>query len=70
MAVTYAMEFDNVETLKRAVEIDTGVAILPQSTIRQEVAKQTLAALPIAEGNFYIVRWPPFTRSTRCFRRP
>jgi len=53
VAVTHAMEFDNVETLKRAVEIDAGVAILPKSTIRQEVAKQTLAALPIAEGNFY-----------------
>ncbi len=53
VAVTYAMEFDNVETIKQAVELDAGVAILPQSTIRQEVAKQTLAALPIAEGNFY-----------------
>ena len=49
----YAMEFDNVETIKQAVELDAGVAILPQGTIRQEVARQTLAALPIAEGNFY-----------------
>lgn len=49
----YVMEFDNVETIKQAVELDAGVAILPQSTIRQEVAKQTLTALPIAEGNFY-----------------
>ncbi len=49
----YVMEFDNVETIKQAVELDAGVAILPQSTIRQEVARQTLAALPIAEGNFY-----------------
>ncbi|MGO8837625.1 MAG: LysR family transcriptional regulator [Limisphaerales bacterium] len=53
VVVRYAMEFDNIETLKRAVEIDAGVAILPESTIRQEVAKQTLVALPIAEGNFY-----------------
>lgn len=51
--VNYVMEFDNVETLKRAVEIDAGVAILPESTVRQEVAKQTLVMLPIAEGNFY-----------------
>ena len=51
--VTYAMEFDNVETLKRAVEIDAGVAILPERTIRQETAKQTLVMLPIADGDFY-----------------
>ena len=38
------MEFDNIETVKRAVEIDSGVAIVPQETIRQEVANQTLAA--------------------------
>lgn len=49
----YVMEFDNVETIKQAVELDAGVAILPQSTICQEVAKRTLAALPIAEGDFY-----------------
>ncbi len=53
VAVTYMMEFSNVDTLKRAVEIDVGVAIVPESTIQQEVAKQTLIALPIAEDNFY-----------------
>lgn len=26
------MEFDNVETVKRAVEIDAGVAAVPQAT--------------------------------------
>lgn len=29
------------------------MAILPETTIRQEVAKQTLVMLPIAEGNLY-----------------
>lgn len=43
--VTKAMEFDNVETIKRAVEIDTGVAIVPLSTVTQEVEKHTLAAI-------------------------
>lgn len=36
------MEFDNIETVKRAVEIDAGVAIVPQATIRQEVAQGLL----------------------------
>ena len=51
--VKYVMEFDNVDTVKRAVEIDAGVSIVPQVTILQEIAKQTLAAVPIADGEFY-----------------
>ena len=48
-----AMEFDNIETLKRAVEIDAGVAIVPESTVEQEVAAKTLARVGIANGTFY-----------------
>ena len=51
--VKYAMEFDNVDTVKRAVEIDAGVAIVPKTTVVQEIAKQTLVAVPIADGEFY-----------------
>lgn len=39
------MEFDNIETVKRAVEIDHGIAIVPQATIVQEVAQGTLVAI-------------------------
>jgi len=42
------MEFDNIETIKRAVEIGAGVAFLPQPTIAREVAAGTLAAVPLA----------------------
>jgi DNA-binding transcriptional LysR family regulator len=51
--VQHVMEFDNIETVKRAVEIDAGVSIVPQGTISQEVAKQTLTSLPIDDGEFY-----------------
>src|SRR5256884_1004130 len=51
--VQHVMEFDNIETVKRAVEIDAGVAIVPQSTVVQEVAKSTLAEVPIDDGDFY-----------------
>src|SRR5256884_7295475 len=51
--VDHVMEFDNIETVKRAVEIDAGVAIVPQGTVTQEVAKQTLAQLSLDEGNYY-----------------
>jgi DNA-binding transcriptional LysR family regulator len=49
----YLMEFDNVETVKRAVEIDAGVSIVPLGTVTQEVAKQTLAAVEIEDGEFF-----------------
>ncbi len=39
------MEFDNIETVKRAVEIDHGVAIVPQATVIQEVQQGTLVAV-------------------------
>jgi DNA-binding transcriptional LysR family regulator len=51
--VQVAMEFDNVETVKRAVEIDAGVAIVPLSTVTQEVAKETLAALQLDNGQYF-----------------
>jgi DNA-binding transcriptional LysR family regulator len=49
----YVMEFDNIETVKRAVEIDSGVAIVPQETTRQEVTNQTLAAIKIEDSDFF-----------------
>lgn len=51
--VQHVMEFDNIETVKRAVEIDAGVAIVPQGTVLQEVAKQTLAEVTFDDGEFY-----------------
>lgn len=51
--VEYAMEFDNIETVKRAVEIDAGISIVPQGTVAQEVSTQTLAAVEIQDGEFY-----------------
>jgi DNA-binding transcriptional LysR family regulator len=51
--VQHVMEFDNIETVKRAVEIDAGVAIVPQGTVLQEVAKQTLAQVALDDGEFY-----------------
>ena len=49
----HVMEFDNVETVKRAVEIDAGVAIVPQGTVAQEVAKQTLAEVELDDAELY-----------------
>lgn len=51
--VQHVMEFDNIETVKRAVEIDAGVAIVPRGTILQEISKQTLAQVGLDDGEFY-----------------
>jgi DNA-binding transcriptional LysR family regulator len=51
--VQIVMEFDNIETVKRAVEIDAGVAIVPLGTISQEISKQTLAAVHLDDGDFF-----------------
>jgi LysR family transcriptional regulator, transcriptional activator of the cysJI operon len=51
--VQHVMEFDNIETVKRAVEIDAGISIVPQGTITQEVAKQTLAQVQLEDAEFF-----------------
>lgn len=51
--VNHIMEFDNVETVKRAVEIDAGISIVPRGTVIQEINKQTLLAVQIEDGEFY-----------------
>ncbi|HID76061.1 MAG TPA: LysR family transcriptional regulator [Planctomycetaceae bacterium] len=47
--VEYAAEFDNIETVKRAIEAGTGPGLLPEPTVRREVAAGTLVALPLAD---------------------
>ena len=46
------MEFDNIETVKRAVEIDHGIAIVPQATVLQEVKQGTLIAVHFKGKDF------------------
>ena len=53
IAVKTVMEFDNIETVKRAVEIDAGVAIVPRGTVAQEVNKSTLAQVLFADEEFF-----------------
>ena len=46
------MEFDNIETVKRAVEIDHGIAIVPQATVLQEQKQGSLAVLSFKGKEF------------------
>ena len=53
ITVRIVMEFDNTETIKRAVEINSGVSILPEPTVAPELAAGTLRGLPFRDQNFY-----------------
>ena len=46
--VRYVMEFDNIETIKRAIEINAGVGLLPEPTVVSEVESGRLIAIPVA----------------------
>lgn len=52
VTVRTVMEFDNIETIKRAVEIDAGASILPETTIQAELANSTLKAIPFSNEKF------------------
>ncbi len=59
--VDQVMEFDNIETVKRAVEIETGVSVVPSRTVADEVRSGTLVALNLIEPEL----WRPLGILTR-----
>jgi DNA-binding transcriptional LysR family regulator len=42
-----AMEFDNIETIKQAITIQSGVSILPRTSVSREVENGMVAAIPL-----------------------
>lgn len=53
VTIRTVMEFDNIETIKRAVEIGAGISILPETTIGAELANGTLRAIHFSNENFF-----------------
>ena len=49
VGVEIVAEFDNIETIKQAVEEGAGIAVLPEPTLRREIERRTLLAVPFAE---------------------
>ena len=47
--VNVTHEFDNVEMIKRDIEGGSGVGILPEPTLENEIASGTLAKVPLAD---------------------
>jgi LysR family transcriptional regulator, transcriptional activator of the cysJI operon len=52
VAVNTVMEFDNIETLKRSVEVGIGLSILPETAVVSEVRSGLLIKLDFSEGTF------------------
>ena len=53
VSVRPVMEFDNIETVKRAIEINLGISILPETAIVQEVGGGTMKAIAFSNERFY-----------------
>lgn len=58
VSANVAMEFDNIEIMKRAIETNSGIGMLPEPTVAREVKLGSLRALPLldAEGNVALKR--------------
>ena len=52
MEIEPVMEFDNIETVKRAVEINAGIALLPATTVENEVARGVIKTIPMRGKQF------------------
>jgi LysR family transcriptional regulator, transcriptional activator of the cysJI operon len=55
------MEFDNIETIKRSIEVGGGISILPEPTVVSEVRAGLLRTIPFSEG--------PLTRTIGIIHR-
>ena len=53
ISVEIVMEFDSVETVKRAVEINNGVALVPSRTVSLELESHSLSVLPLNDVVLY-----------------
>ncbi|MCX6968712.1 MAG: LysR family transcriptional regulator [Verrucomicrobia bacterium] len=51
--VKVAFEFDNIETVKRAVEIESAVSIVPRASIRAEVEAGHLVSLELSDTEMW-----------------
>ncbi len=52
VGVEVIAEFDNIANIKQAIEDGVGVSILPEPTIRREIDRKSLAAVPFSGARF------------------
>lgn len=59
--VKMVQEFDNIETVKRAVEVENGISIVPETAVRTEVENGSLVAIEFDATDM----WRPLGALTR-----
>ncbi len=73
VTVQVALEFDNIENIKKAIEESGGVALLPEPMLIKEIQAGTLAGVPLADATLIrpmaIIyrRTYPLTRAAQQF---
>ena len=50
--VNYVAEVDNIEVIKRIVEVGTGISIAPAPAVGPEIRSQSLVAIPFSDEHF------------------
>lgn len=71
--VEVVMEFDNIETIKRSVEIGAGISIVPFLSVQKEVQNESLMQIHFTDKSFYrplgiiVRRKQPLSRAARKF---
>ncbi len=48
-----AMHFDNIQTIKEAVMLGSGVSVVPRRILQSELADRRISAVPLAEPGLY-----------------
>jgi len=54
VSVNIVMEFDNIDTVKRAIEVDLGLSILPEGNVEREVASGHLCSVPFSDSTKWV----------------
>jgi len=71
--VEVVMHFDNIQTMKEAVAVGSGISILPERILREEIRQGRLKAIPLESPGLYrplgIIhrRRKNFNRATQSF---
>lgn len=53
VSVNAAMHFDNIQTIKEAVMLGSGISLVPRRILKAEVAEGRISAVPLAEPGLY-----------------
>jgi DNA-binding transcriptional LysR family regulator len=51
--VVQSMEFDNIETVKRAVEVESGISLVPSNSVAEEIQSGQLRAVELTDAKMW-----------------